>query len=48
LSNKELEDQEKTILKELLINKDKYKVELSDTLSFLVDMLGAAIETVYR
>ena len=47
LSTKELENEEKTILKELLINKDRYKVDLKDTLSFVVDMLGAAIETVF-
>jgi hypothetical protein len=46
LSNKELEDQEKTILKELLINKDKYKVNFDDILTFTIDMLSAALNTV--
>ena len=48
MSKKELEDEEKTILKELLINKDKYKTDLNETLSFMVDMLGGAIETVFN
>jgi hypothetical protein len=46
LSKEELEVQEKTILNELLINKDKYKTDLTETLSFMVDMLGGGIDTV--
>lgn len=45
LSKEELEVQEKTILNELLINKDKYKTDLTETLSFMVDMLGGGIDT---